>query len=124
MIEQLYDVVYIDKFTDVIAARLFRTFAKTRFNLSNAQLDRLSTGKPVVVKKRISRDLAKKYHRAFLQVGGVCWIQPSSESGDRWERRAIARRKPTDRRETYRPSTAYRNRRRSKGRRNSDQRYT
>ncbi len=123
MIEQLYDVVYIDKFTDVIAARLFRSFAKTRFNLTNAQLDRISTGKPVIVKRRISRDLAKKYHRAFLQVGGVCWIQPSNESGVHWERRAIARRQPVDRRETYRPSTAFRNRRRNKGRRNADKKY-
>ncbi|MGH1472271.1 MAG: hypothetical protein ACRBCS_13855 [Cellvibrionaceae bacterium] len=122
MSDQMYDVVYIDKFTDVIAARLFRTFAKTRFNLSNTQLDRLSSGKPIVVKRRISRDKAKEYHRAFIKMGGVCWIQPTQEEGQYWERRAISRRKPLDRRESYRPSTSFRNRRRNKGRRNSDMR--
>ncbi len=123
MTDQLYDVVYIDRFTDVIAARLFRTFAKTRFKLTNTQLDQLSSGAPIVVKKRISRDLAKEYHRAFIKMGGVCWIQPSQETGHYLERRALSRRKPLDRRETYRPSTAFRNRRRNKGRRIVDTRY-
>lgn len=122
MTDQLYDVIYIDKFTDVIAARLFRTFAKTRFNLTDAQLDKLSTGRPVVVKKRISRTIAKQYHRAFLKMGGVCWIQPSQHADQHFERRLITRRQPLDRREAYRPSTAFRNRRRNKGRRNTDKR--
>ena len=83
-------------------------------------LNRLSTGLPVVVKKRIPFDLAQRYHAAIRKAGGICWIQELNGKGKHWERRQSQRRKPMERRSAFRASSIFPDRRRSGGRRSTD----
>lgn len=118
--EVLYEVVYVDKFDDLLAAELFRDQVRKRFKLDANYLARLSTGLPVVVKKRISLDEAQRYHAAIRKAGGICWIQELDPKGRHFERRKSQRRAPAERRGAYRASSIFPDRRRNKGRRTDD----
>ena len=120
MSEKLYEVVYIDKFDDLLAAELFRDQVRKRFKLDTEQLTRLSTGLPVVVKKKISYQEAVVYHAAIKKAGGVCWIQELGSNGRHFERRQSERRKSVHRRAAFRASSKLPDRRRSRGRRSTD----
>ena len=120
MSERLYEVVYVDKFDDLLAAELFRDQVRKRFKLNTEQLGRLSTGLPVVVKKRIGFDEAQTYRIAIQNAGGVCWVQELGPSGKHFERRRGERRKPPPRRSAFRASSHLPDRRRASGRRSTD----
>ena len=118
--ERLYEVVYIDKFDDLLAAELFRDQVRKRFKLNTEQLNRLSTGLPVVVKKRISYEEAQTFRLAIKNAGGVCWVQELGADGKHFERRQGDRRGAMSRRAAFRASSKLPDRRRSKGRRSTD----
>lgn len=115
-----YDVFYIDKFHRHPNADALRERIGRRFKLSDQALAHLSSGEPVVVKKSVSLQEAKRYLAAFCAVGGVCWIQPSSGDGRFHERRKHWRRSLLDRRAIYRASSIQPDRRQSCGRRSTD----
>lgn len=120
MSQKLYEVVYVDKFDDLLAAELFRDQVRKRFKLEPEKLARLSTGLPVVVKKRISLDEAQRYHAAIRKAGGVCWMQELDKNGRHYERRQAQRRKLSERRSAYRASSLFPDRRRGHNRRSTD----
>jgi hypothetical protein len=118
--EKLYEVVYVDKFDDLLAAELFRDQVRKRFRLDTDKLSRLSTGLPVVVKKRIQYDEAQRYHAAIRKAGGICWVQELGPNGEHFERRENQRRRPRERRGAYRASSLFPDRRGRDGRRTTD----
>lgn len=120
MSSKLYEVVYVDKFDDLLAAELFRDQLRKRFKLDTGGLTRLSTGLPVVVKNRVPFEDAQRYHAAIRKAGGVCWIQELGESGKHAERRQGQRRGRMQRRSAFRASSLYPDRRRTGGRRTID----
>lgn len=120
MANVLYEVVYVDKFDDLLAAELFRDQVRKRFKLDADKLSRMSTGLPVVVKKNISLDTAQRYHAAIRKSGGICWIQELDGNGRHFERRQSQRRAPKERRSAYRASSIFPDRRRNRGRRTED----
>jgi hypothetical protein len=118
--EKLYEVVYVDKFDDLLAAELFRDQVRKRFGLDSEKLPRLSTGLPVVVKKRIRYDEAQRYHAAIRKAGGICWVQELGPNGGHFERRQNQRRRPSERRTAFRASSLFPDRRHTGGRRTID----
>ena len=121
MSETFYEVVYVDKFDDLLAAELFRDQLRKRFNLNAEHLNRLSSGLPVVVKKHVGFDEAERYHSAIREAGGVCWIQEQGPNGKHWERRRSQRRGRLERRTAFRASAILPDRRSGRvGRRSVD----
>lgn len=120
MSEKLYEVVYIDKFEDLLAAELFRDQVRKRFRLDPSQLGKLSTGLPVVVKKRVNFTVAESYRTAIKKAGGVCWVQELGPNGEHYERRQGERRKSSHRRSAFRASSRFPDRRQTRGRRYTD----
>ncbi|GAA5316157.1 MAG: hypothetical protein AseanaTS_13620 [Candidatus Pelagadaptatus aseana] len=115
-----YEVVYIDKFTDIVEAEIARKQLQQRFHMSDGVLQSLSCGKPVVIKKGVDLEEAERYEKAIKDSGGVCWIQKMSEDGAHHERRHNERRLNLDRRSEYRGSSIQPDRRANCGRRTSD----
>lgn len=115
-----YEVVYIDKFSDVVQAEMARNMLQQRFHLDDASLEKLSCGLPVVVKRLVPLVDAKKFESAIKEAGGTCWVQEIASDGLHAERREILRRQELDRRGTYRGSSILPDRRQSCGRRSSD----
>jgi len=123
MNNELFDVVYIDTFDDLLAAEIFRHQIRQRFGLSEQQLHRLSSGHPTQIKRAVGYETALQYRNAIEAIGGVCWIQSINPLGQLIERRGSSRRKLFDRRTAYRASSSFPDRRRTTGRRSSDRRY-
>jgi len=115
-----YEVVYIDKFSDIAKAEMARDLLRQRFHLDDLSLDKLSCGQPVVVKRLVPLDDAQKFESAIKQAGGTCWVQEVPSDGVHTERRELVRRQKIDRRGTYRGSSILPDRRQSCGRRSSD----
>lgn len=115
-----YAVIFIDKFEQGPVAKLMRDGLRKRFRLSQATLAHLCSGRPVVVKKGLRLDDARRYRAAIQSVGGVCWIQATDADGRLRERRRSERRQLPDRRDTYRGSSIQPDRRAACGRRSSD----
>jgi len=115
-----YEVVYIDKFSDVASAELARENLKRTFGLNDQMISALSCGVPIVVKKGICWDEAQKFEHAIKHSGGVCWVQEMSPEGGFHERRYEFRRHKLDRRETVRGSSILPDRRYGLGRRSDE----
>ncbi|MCW8196483.1 ribosomal protein L7/L12 [Proteobacteria bacterium 005FR1] len=120
MTAAVYEVVYIDKFGSEPDADLRRERIGRRFRLSRAALERLSSGAPIVVKKKVTLEEADRYAAAIEAVGGVCWVQAVDADGGHYERRQTQRRQTLDRRTQYRGSSIQPDRRGSCGRRSTD----
>lgn len=118
--EQYYEVLYIDKFTDAASAAHTRENLRKMFRLSERHLYHLSCGKPVVIKKKVSLDEAVRYRRKIEEAGGIAWVQALDEYGSHSERRQHNRRQQPDRRARYRASSIMPDRRESCGRRSTD----
>ena len=118
-----YEIVYVDKFKDVASADIARNALKQRFHLTDYIVERLSSGMPVVIKKEVELDEAKRYLQAITEVGGVCWVQKMTPDGAHHERRLFGRRLTKSRRNGERGSSIIPDRRfknAEKGRRSSD----
>jgi hypothetical protein len=118
--EQHYEVLYIDKFTDGAKAEYARENLRKLFHLNDQHLNRLSTGEPVIVKKKVDLDEALRYRQAIAAMGGTAWVQALDEQGNHRERRQQNRRLLADRRNHYRASSIQPDRRQSCGRRSTD----
>ena len=118
--DQQYEVLYIDKFTDGAKAEFVRNNLRQTFHLNNDHLDRLSTGQPVIIKKQVSFDEAIRYREAVVNAGGVACVQALDENGMHHERRQNKRRQVSDRRTHYRASSIQPDRRQNCGRRSTD----
>jgi hypothetical protein len=115
-----YEVVYIDKFSDMASAELARESLKRTFGLNDQVISTLSSGVPIVVKKDISWEEAQKFEQAIKHSGAMCWVQEMSPDGGFHERRHELRRSALDRRETVRGSSILPDRRYGIGRRSDE----
>lgn len=115
-----YEVVYIDKFTDLATAEVARRALQQRFKMSDEVLQRLSRGKPVVIKKGIPFEEAERYERAVKDAGCLCWIQKMTPDLEHHERRLSNRRSNVERRREHRSSSIQPDRRMNKARRSED----
>ena len=115
-----YEVVYIDKFTDMVEAGIVRDNLQKTFGLKPKHIVALSSGRPVVIKKRINFDEALRYKAAVDSAGGVAWVQELGSDGTHIERRQTGRRQLKDRRAVFRASSILPDRRQSCGRRSTD----
>lgn len=118
-----FEVVYIDKFEDLLSADLFRDQVRKRFGLRTQEIARMSSGLPVVVKKNLDFEKANLYRSAIRSAGGICWVQEHGPSGKHSERRLDKRRDILDRRTCFRASSTFPDRRRSCGRRGVDKHF-
>jgi hypothetical protein len=118
-----YEVVYIDKFTDIVEAEIARKQLQQRFHMTDSVMASLSCGKPVVIKKGVELDEAERYEKAIKDSGGVCWIQKMAPDGVHRERRHDERRVNLDRRSEYRGSSIQPDRRTNCGRRSGDRKH-
>ena len=90
-----------------------------------AKLDKLFSGRPVVVKQHLDERGAHKYQQAMTQAGAIALVdqieikQEKTTGPGGVERRKHARRL-RERREAPRPHNTFPDRRKSKGRRQSD----
>lgn len=119
--EKIYQVLYIDKFADAIEAATTSQSLRKLFGLDEKAIARLASGKPTVVKKNVPYAAANRLHEAICEAGGTCWVE---EVGDRQaygDRREEMRRQLFDRRCAYRGSAIVPDRRKSCGRRSSDE---
>lgn len=118
-----YEVLYIDKFTDTLWATTVYDNLRLTFGLKESQLEKLSCGNPVVIKKKIDLSEAERYRQVITAAGGVAWIQELGEDGEHRERREQRRRVVRDRRAIYRASAILPDRRQNRGRRTTDQQW-
>ena len=115
-----FEVVYVDKFKDFVDQEITNALLQERFKLGDSAIKRMSSGKPVLIKKGVPRDQAEKLKQAIQESGGVCWIQAMTPDAQHHERRLTSRRKKNDRRMEKRGSAVVPDRRTNLGRRTSD----
>lgn len=115
-----YEVVYIDKFTDMVEAAIVKDNLQKTFGLKPDHLQKLASGKPVVIKKQVNFDEANRYKAAVDSAGGVAWVQELGPDGEHVERRQSGRRQLKDRRAVFRASAILPDRRQNCGRRSTD----
>jgi len=115
-----YEVVYIDKFSDIAQAEMSRDLLRQKFHLDDTSLNKLSCGQPVVVKRMVPLGDAQKFESAIKEAGGTCWVQEVPSDGSHVERRELVRREKIDRRGSYRGSSILPDRRQTCGRRSAD----
>ncbi|MGI1677393.1 MAG: hypothetical protein K6L75_01555 [Cellvibrionaceae bacterium] len=116
-----YEVVYLDKFTDPMEAKSALKKLQETFGLAESHIEKLSSGEPVVIKKKVDLEEATLYQEAVARAGGVAWVQEIGTDGFHEERRKGPRRVTLDRRTVYRASSILPDRRGSCGRRSTDQ---
>lgn len=121
MASEQFAVVYVDKTTSPMESAAIQRNLKDVFGLNFRSLERISTGKPVVIKKKIDFDCATQYQEAVQRAGGTAWVQELDEEGLHQERRQDKRRLMFDRRTVYRASSIQPDRRQTCGRRSTDQ---
>lgn len=115
-----YEVVYIDKFSDIAQAEMARDLLRQKFHLDDSSLEKLSCGQPVVVKRMVPLGDAQRFESAIKEAGGTCWVQEIPSDGSHVERRELLRRQKIDRRGSYRGSSILPDRRQTCGRRSAD----
>ena len=121
MAKTLYEVFYIDKFTNSNTARVAMANLRTKFKLNSAILKQMSSRKPISIKRHISLNIAEKYCQALIDTGGTAWVEEMVAGIPRaGDRRADKRRLLQDRRDLYRGSAIVPDRRASMGRRSVD----
>jgi hypothetical protein len=124
MDSQKYEIVYIDKFIDIVEAEIARDALRQRFHLSEKIVERLSSGMPVVIKKSVDLHEAERYQQAIKEAGGVCWVQQMTPDCAHHERRLFNRRMKSCRRNEVRSSSIVPDRRKQEsdggGRRSRD----
>lgn len=120
MNETLYEVLFIDKTKNEEQAEEVRAQLQQHFGLNRDALDKLFTGKPVVVKQNVDLKKAEHLAQTIKADGGECWVQEMGLTGDHEERRSTFRRAQVDRRDYVRASAILPDRRKNDGRRTDD----
>lgn len=81
---------------------------KKRFRLSDLQVEKIFSGKNVILKKNLSEEDILKYVSVIDELGGVSYFEDSTilnlPPGVTKDRRRFDRRTRTDRRKVYRSS--------------------
>lgn len=105
-----------------VKASMLTLFKLDQQNKQHLQkLDKLFSGRTVIIKNNISATTAQAYVDVIAKVGGDARAKKNSEPPKNLpERRMISRRKRSDRRHTVRLSIIMPNRRRNRGRRYDD----
>ncbi len=78
MPEDRFDIIFAGELVEGPESAAARTRVQRMFKASDAQLERLFSGKPVVIKKGVDLEAAAKYRLAFRQVGALVRIHPSA----------------------------------------------
>jgi len=100
-------------------ARLFKLNTDNEKNLK--VLEKMFSGKQVIIKAGLEKDTALAYLDAITDAGGEAYIDPRDvPPAGISERRVAQRRRYGDRRKTSRPSSILPDRRSCTGRRNGD----
>lgn len=107
---------------DEVKANMAALFKLDPENKQHAQkLDRLFSGRPVVIKDGLNAATAQAYVDAIAKAGGDARAKKKSEPPNKIpERRFTLRRKKGDRRRIARLSAIMPNRRKNRGRRHAD----
>jgi hypothetical protein len=77
MPEERFDISFSGQLIDGQDPAQAREQVRALFNASDAQLQRLFSGKPVVVKKGVDLESASRYRAAFRKAGALIDIRPS-----------------------------------------------
>ena len=117
---ELYEVVYIDKFERRAEANEVGWRFRRLFGLNNQTLAKLGSGNPVILKKNIPLNIATQLQHLVEAIGGVCWVQQVPVKGAPHERRRHERRQLQDRRGAVRADALVSDRRINPGRRSTD----
>ncbi|WP_462320468.1 hypothetical protein [Halochromatium sp.] len=78
MTETRYQLIFSGCLQSGVQLEQGRQAVKERFKLSNAQLDRLFSGRPVTVKRSLDRANAERYQRAFVAAGALVEVAPAA----------------------------------------------
>lgn len=78
MPEERFDIIFAGELTEGQRSAAARERVQRMFKASDAQLERLFSGKPMVIKKGVDMETAAKYRLAFRQVGALIRIRPSA----------------------------------------------
>jgi len=102
--EKIYQVLYADKFVDVMEAAVTAKSLRRLFGLDDKVAARLASGRPVVVKMNAPYAVASPIHAAICDAGGTCWIEEMTVGQSYTDRRHERCRELLDRRSNYRGS--------------------
>jgi hypothetical protein len=75
---QLYQIVFDGTLTGEIAVSKVKQNLAAMFKMNATQIEALFSGNPIVIKRNIDEDTAKKYQLAFNKAGAKCTLVPSS----------------------------------------------
>ncbi len=78
MPEDRFDIIFAGELIEGPESAAARARVQRMFKASDAQLERLFSGKPVVIKKGVDLEAAAKYRLTFRQVGALVRIHPSA----------------------------------------------
>ena len=102
-----FRVVFLNDFKRGVRIAEIRERVRQRFNLSDAGVEMMFAGRPIVVKKDVDAEIAYQYKLAIDETGASCKIEvmPPEEDTDMHgyvERRQEERRLKRDRRDRMR----------------------
>lgn len=75
-VETRYQLIFAGELMAGVGRDQARNALQARFGLSATQLERLFSGRPLRVKRALSRAEAERYQRAFRAAGAVLELQP------------------------------------------------
>lgn len=76
MSDPLYQLVFDGRLRPGITPDDARASIGTRFRLNERQVERLFSGRPVTVKRKLDASDAQRYQRAFLEAGAIVEVRP------------------------------------------------
>lgn len=69
-------VLFIGEIRHGVTADNLKSQLAKAFNVSIMRIEKLFTGRPVVIKNGVSEELAQKYCDTLKSMGAVSWIEP------------------------------------------------
>lgn len=92
MEETSYSLIFRGVISDGQNAETVKKNIAEIFKVSNDKIERLFSGRPVVVKKNVKHDTALKYQSMFQKAGALCAIEPFTVTPDS---KAAAKEEPS-----------------------------
>ena len=71
-----YIVLFIGEIRNGISGQRLKDRLSKTFNVSILRIEKLFTGRPVVIKNGLSEPVARKYCDTLKSLGAVSWIEP------------------------------------------------
>lgn len=75
MMRERYNVVFEGKIMPGKDVKMVKDRLKALMKTDDDGIERLFIGKPVVVRKKLEKDIAEKYRNAFAQAGAMCDVK-------------------------------------------------